>query len=460
MRTFIILRGPQASGRTRFVAENGMTPWHIDQRAIEALTCEPVVDRTGKMVFDRKSRGRARERVLDALREKFMRGSLVLFEPSDTGSPAGRAAVAASDRTILAAIEEARAWRYQILIVDFTEGATVQALEARQAARFDPFALELRSNVGRNLSHMRRRVGLEGVQASWMTPSSVAASGGLLAVIEPAPVDIDRFENVVAIGDIHGCHRTLTALIGPDGPRSDVAYIFTGDYINKGPRSAQVLSYLLEHFEGRDNAFFLHGNHEKALEDWVAGRPVRKKAFSATTLPDFEARRFAKRDARRFLAMLSDALKLEWNGLTILASHGGFAREPRHLSLLSAEHLAYGTEDALFDVDAAWEAGVIAGDIPPSNKLIQIHGHRNNHALPVIAGAGSFNLEGAVEAGGAMRAVILQKRGNGETRISTLEVPNCEARAGRAPGLELRPDQAEGLASFEAHRDTSIQEIV
>ncbi len=122
MRTFIILRGPQASGRTRFVSESGMSPWHVDQRAIEALTCEPVIDRNGAMVFDRKNRGRARERVLDALREKFMRGSLVLFEPTDTGSPVGRATVAASDRTILAAIEEARAWRYRILIVDFTEG--------------------------------------------------------------------------------------------------------------------------------------------------------------------------------------------------------------------------------------------------------------------------------------------------------------------------------------------------
>jgi len=94
MRTFIILRGPQASGRTRFICESGMSPWHVDQRAIEALTCEPVIDRNGAMVFDRKSRGRARERVLDALREKFMRGSLVLFEPTDTGSPVGRATVA------------------------------------------------------------------------------------------------------------------------------------------------------------------------------------------------------------------------------------------------------------------------------------------------------------------------------------------------------------------------------
>lgn len=457
MRTFIILRGPQASGRTRFICESGMSPWHVDQRAIEALTCEPVIDRNGAMVFDRKSRGRARERVLDALREKFMRGSLVLFEPTDTGSPVGRATVAASDRTILAAIEEARAWRYRVLIVDFTEGLCPQEIEALQLQRPDPFHLGVHGNIGRNLAHMRRRVGLEDVDASWTTPSEIAAAGGLLALIEPASIDINHFDNVVAIGDIHGCHRTLTALIGPDGPRSDVAYIFTGDYINKGPRSAQVLTYLLDQFEGRDNAFFLHGNHEKALEDWVAGRPVRKKAFSTTTLPDFEARRFAKRDARRFLSMLSDALRFEWNGLTILASHGGFARVPRYLSLLSGEHLAYGTEDALFDVDAAWEAGVLAGDIPGSNKLIQVHGHRNNHALPVTAGAGSFNLEGGVEAGGAMRAVILQKRDEGETRISTLEVPNCEARSGRE---EQRASRAEELAPFEAHRDTSIQEIV
>lgn len=459
MRTFVILRGPRTSGRSTFIFQAGLSPWHVDQKSIEALTCEPIHVRDGTLRYDRKARGRARDRVMDVLTEKFRRGSLVLFEPVDTGSPSSRDAVSASDRTILAAIELARAWRYEIVFIDFCADIAAEEIEARLAKRPDPFNLHDRARAGRCLSHMRRRVGLREVPARWLTPADISAAGSLMALLEPQTVDIDRYANVVAIGDIHGCFHTLKALIGPDGPRDDVAYIFTGDYINKGPRSAQVLTYLLEHFEHRENAFFLAGNHEKALEDWVNAAPIRKKAFSSTTLPDFEARRFAKRDARRFLAMLKDGLRLSWNGTEILATHGGFARPPEWLCLLSAEHLAYGADDALFDVDGAWESGVISGAVPTSDRVIQVHGHRNNHSLPICAGAGSFNLEGGVESGGAMRAVILRKTAQG-THSATLEVPNCEAKGGRGTGQDARPAPADLFGPCEELRDTSLQEIV
>jgi len=453
MRSFVIMRGPRASGRSSFISRSGLSPWHVDQAAIEALSCEPVILRDGAMRYDRKTRGRSRDRVLNALVEKFRRGSLVLFEPVDTGSPTSRNAVSASDRTILAAIEMARAWRYEIVFIDFTCAADVAEIEARLARRPDPFGLAGTNRTARTAAHMRRRVGLENVEARWLTPHDVDQAGSLMALLEPDTVNIDRFDNVVAIGDIHGCYRTLKALIGPEGPRPDVAYIFTGDYINKGPRSAQVLTYLLEAFEGRDNAFFLAGNHEKALEDWVNSAPIRKKAFASTTLPDLEARRFAKRDARRFLGMLRDGLRLSWNGIEILATHGGFARPPEWLCLLSAEHLAYGSDDALFDIDGAWESGVIAGAVPTSDQMIQVHGHRNNHALPICAGAGSFNLEGGVEAGGVMRAVILRRTADG-TRAATLEVPNCEAPPTRSP------TPSDAFDTCDALRDTSVSEIV
>lgn len=76
----------------------------------------------------------------------------------------------------------------------------------------------------------------------------------------------------IAIGDIHGCHKTLKKLteeklkITP----SDNLYL-VGDYIDRGPASQQVLDYLIELKWQSYNIFPIRGNHEemflKAISD-------------------------------------------------------------------------------------------------------------------------------------------------------------------------------------------------
>lgn len=455
MRTLVILRGPSRSGRTTFVSRSGLEPWHIEQKALERMLTDPVLSKHGTMGMDRFQRNRAKGRLRDILRDKFARGALVLFEPCDSGAPASRSTVSTADRMISEVIEDAQAWRYRVVILDFTDAVSAPELEARADHAPAEFGMgPNKAAILRSQAHLRRRVGLGALRGvEWLTPASVGADGkGLLDLLEPARIDLSAFPNLVAIGDIHGCYATLRRLIGPEGPRDDVAYIFLGDYISKGPRSAQVLSYLMDNFEGRENAFFFAGNHERPLEDWVNARPIAKRAFCDTTLPDFEARRFAKRDARRFLSMLRDAAWLDWGELRILATHGGFARPPAHLVTLSAEHLQHGPETTLYDIDGAWEAGVLNGQVPPPSEMIQIHGHRNNHFRPVAAAAGSYNLEGGIDAGGAMRAVILRRDSTGKIHTSTLEVPNAEARSGSA--------EASSPAQEERFHDASLPEIM
>lgn len=78
---------------------------------------------------------------------------------------------------------------------------------------------------------------------------------------------------VYAIGDVHGCYELLTALL--EAIVADVAalasgelplLIFMGDYVDRGPRSAEVLSALV--WLSRHAAVevvFLRGNHEEML---------------------------------------------------------------------------------------------------------------------------------------------------------------------------------------------------
>jgi serine/threonine protein phosphatase 1 len=78
-----------------------------------------------------------------------------------------------------------------------------------------------------------------------------------------------------AIGDVHGALHKLQNLIArceahaEDRPRK---YVFLGDYIDRGPHSAEVIRLLME-LQGRapDGVITLKGNHESMLLEAIDG---------------------------------------------------------------------------------------------------------------------------------------------------------------------------------------------
>ncbi|MBI3993646.1 MAG: serine/threonine protein phosphatase [Candidatus Lambdaproteobacteria bacterium] len=71
----------------------------------------------------------------------------------------------------------------------------------------------------------------------------------------------------IAIGDIHGCLAPLQRLIERLPPAAEL--VFLGDYIDRGPASAQVVQYLRRLSRERP-CRFLRGNHEQLMLDAVA----------------------------------------------------------------------------------------------------------------------------------------------------------------------------------------------
>jgi calcineurin-like phosphoesterase family protein len=68
------------------------------------------------------------------------------------------------------------------------------------------------------------------------------------------------------IGDIHGCCKELACLIENLPLKNQDRLVFLGDYIDRGPDSRDVVSYLLD--LQKDNSYeliFLKGNHEDML---------------------------------------------------------------------------------------------------------------------------------------------------------------------------------------------------
>lgn len=73
-------------------------------------------------------------------------------------------------------------------------------------------------------------------------------------------------EKFVAIGDIHGCGKTLQQLLTKLEKYHDRTFVFIGDYIDRGPNSKLTIDLLLE-LKANVNCIFLKGNHELMMEE-------------------------------------------------------------------------------------------------------------------------------------------------------------------------------------------------
>ncbi len=422
MRTLIILRGPKGSGRAEYIQKMGLDPWSIDQRRIANTISEPIQTLHDDMADDPRSRGAVKSRTLNLLEEKFRRGAFVVFTPSDTGAPLSSSQVSVSDRILLEVCERARRRRYDILIIDFAKDANVDAISARRKAR--PSIIQSpETPISRDIAYYARPIAREQLIAAGCRVLSAvpAAFDALISEVMPQKIDVSHCQAVVAIGDIHGYSEEFNRMID-NGPVKNTAYLFTGDFVNKGPASSAVLRRLMDDFSQHEHAIFLAGNHERSLEEWSLGNTVHSETFNTTALPDFEKTGFQKDEAREFMKLLRDAAVITWNGLNILASHGGLDRPPAHLPLLSGDHLQFGVGNSGFDVDQAWEDNVLDGKIPDPHSFIQIHGHRNKTKKPVAAGVGSYNLEG-VDSFSCLRTLVLTQDQDQPYRARFIEQP-------------------------------------
>ncbi len=72
-------------------------------------------------------------------------------------------------------------------------------------------------------------------------------------------------EQRFVIGDIHGCIRSLEALLRLLAPRREDELFFLGDYIDRGPDSKAVLDLLRQLQQDGYTVMTLRGNHEQLL---------------------------------------------------------------------------------------------------------------------------------------------------------------------------------------------------
>ncbi len=112
-----------------------------------------------------------------------------------------------------------------------------------------------------------------------------------------------------AIGDVHGCYRTLRKLLKRiDFAKTADRLWFTGDLVNRGPRSLEVLEWASDHDWRIESVLGNHDLHLLAVAFGVAAerprdtlRPILKSSRQVALLDWLRRRPVAVGNASRFM---------------------------------------------------------------------------------------------------------------------------------------------------------------
>lgn len=224
--------------------------------------------------------------------------------------------------------------------------------------------------------------------------------------------DYSNYENIYVIGDIHGCYDELMRLPNPAQNNKDL-FIYVGDYIDRGPKNAEVVKFLLNIYK-LPNVVLLRGNHEVHLESWSKDVESKSIVFNNNTKVELYSANINKKDVQDLLRKMVYVSNFSYENNEYLVSHAGLPTYPDNILLLSARVFIKGVGDY-----KDMEAINTSFNENTTNDVFQIHGHRNIDGLPAIINSNCYNLENKVEFGGTLRALKISKNGR-----EIIEIPN------------------------------------
>lgn len=393
MRKLILTRGAPGSGKSTVLRQAGLGPFTLSMDAIRLLHSAPILNIEGNMAVDQSKNPLVAEQFMKLIRARMERGELVA---ADNTMPLQR------DFDAFAAL--ARELRYDIAVVDLS---TMPLEEAHRRNQLRHAHEQVPAKAVDRIHGQANQTAVDFQGATvfhWDANETLAQQ--LTQWLEVPLLDLSAFKKVVHIGDLQGCFEVLT---GPSGPLSkgfedDVAYVFVGDFIDRGVENGRLVKWLAEHAVPRNNVFFMWGNHEDHLNRWAKGAPAVSAEFQERTLPQMEATGVTRADAQAICDKALEVLPYVWNGQKVMVTHAGLSTVPQRFETISLFQYSHGTGNWEDPVDAQFER-----NSDPS--WVQVHGHRNHGGVEVQASPRSFNLEDEVEFGGNLRTVTLDAQG-------------------------------------------------
>ena len=381
MRTLLLLRGTQASGKSTWVTENNLEPYTLSADKIRLNIANPVLNEDGSIEISQKYNKLTWELLYKYLEMRMENGDFTIIDATH------------SDIKLMNKYRDlANIYKYTI------------------------YYLEFDTPLEECLKRNRERIGYKYVpekviEKTWEAiknkeklPNIFKKINSIDEIINFYTADANEYKKVIIIGDIHSCAEPLKEVLKDFSEEN--LYVFVGDYFDRGIQAVETFKIMLDLLE-KPNVILIEGNHENnSVKKFINNEEKYTKSFDETTLQpllkEFELE-YIKAGLKKIYKRLRQCFAFEFRGKKFLCTHGGLPLVPK-LALVSAKEMIKGVGRYENEIGEIYSENYKKG---LCQDFIQVHGHRG-----INDGEYSYCLEGRVEFGGELKVLTIHNDGN------------------------------------------------
>lgn len=401
MRKLIILRGASGCGKSTFIKNNDLENYTLSTDTIRLMFSSPELGIDYKESIPQFNNKKVWELLYTLLEERMKKGEFTIVD----------AVHAYADESFSIYKKLAEKYRYRLYVLDFTDIPKEEVYER---------------NKGREIYRQVPESSIDRVFKAFekeriSTAFKVIKPENFNEIINTTPRDLNGYEKVHIIGDIHGSATALKTYFIKYPISEKDYYIFCGDYFDRGIENYQTFKFLSKLMLNK-NMTFLIGNHEDKLYKYACDDEFKMDYDIKNTIEEFEMNHLKKSEIRRFIKNLSQLALITFKDKTYLIMHGGLPYIPnKSLDFYSTNSFVYGIDKYETDIDKIYNEFMQTAN----NKIYQVHGHRNFYKNKFDKYEYSINLEGDIEHGGNLRILTLTNNNYKYTEIkNTVYNPN------------------------------------
>ena len=401
MRKLIILRGAMGCGKSTFIKNNDLENYTLSTDTIRLMYASPELGIDYKESIPQFNNKKVWDLLYTLLEERMKKGEFTIID----------AVHAYADESFPIYKKLAEKYRYRLYVLDFTDIPKEEVYER---------------NKGREIYRQVPESSIDRVYKAFekeriSTAFKVIKPENFNEIINTTPRDLNGYDNVHIIGDIHGSATALKTYFTKYPISEKDYYIFCGDYFDRGTQNYQTFKFLSELMTNK-NMTFLIGNHEDKLYKYACDDEFKMDYDIKNTIEEFEMNHLKKSEIRGFIKNLSQIALITFKDKTYLITHGGLPYIPnKSLDFYSTNSFVYGIDKYETDIDKIYNEFMQTAN----NKIYQVHGHRNFYQNKFDKYEYSINLEGDIEHGGNLRILTLTNNNYKYTEIkNTIYNPN------------------------------------
>ena len=380
MRTLLLLRGIQASGKSTWIKENNLEAYTLSADNIRLNIANPVLLEDGSYEISQKYNKVTWELLYKYLEMRMQNGDFTIIDATH------------SDLKLLNKYKDlANTYKYTMYCLEFDV----------------PLEEALKRNKERdNYKYVPERVierTYETIKNNEKLPSALKKIESIDEIINFYTADVNQYEKVVIIGDIHSCAEPLKEVLKDFN--EETLYIFVGDYFDRGIQPVETFNIILDLLE-KPNVILIEGNHEeKSMKKFIYDEEKYTKSFEETTLlpllKEYDVD-YVRASLKKIYKKLRQCFAFEFRGKKFLCTHGGLPLVPK-LALVSAKEMIHGVGKYETEIGEIYSENYKKG---LCQGFIQVHGHRG-----VNDGQFSYYLEDRVEFGGELKVLTIDNEG-------------------------------------------------